>query len=153
MPFEDDKSTELPKFTSPKVSSKPSIFDNLPKKTSKVDFDKKVSEIQEKDSSYKSRATNLVIRFRKALDDKTLIENKNVFSKDVEKEILTEMIDLSVEINNDPEQEKEGMGSLSWISLLIKTSFWQRDKINKLEHSLLMLEEKFNLLLKNNNDH
>jgi hypothetical protein len=51
------------------------------------------------------------------------------------------MIKLAVEINTDP-NEQEGMGSLMWIVLLLKTCVSQRDRINKLEYSVSQLEKK-----------
>jgi hypothetical protein len=51
------------------------------------------------------------------------------------------MIRLAQEINED-ELERTGEGSLSWITLLLKTCFNQRDKINRLEYSVSQLEKK-----------
>jgi hypothetical protein len=46
-----------------------------------------------------------------------------------------------MEINVDP-IEKEGMGSLTWITLLFTTCLSQRDRLNKLEYSLSLLDKK-----------
>lgn len=149
MPFDEEKDDESPSIKSTKiglknVSSQKSIFDSMPKKPTQNDLDTKVKGIQERDSSYKSRAADLVLQFKKAMDDKTLTENKNIFSKELEKEVLGKMIQLAVEINNDV-NEPEGMGSLSWITLLLKTCFSQRDKVNNLEYKITKLEKTLNL--------
>lgn len=68
-------------------------------------------------------------------------QNKSIFAAEVEKEVLSSIIKLASEINNDP-NESEGMGSLSWIAQLFKTSLLQRDRLNKLEYSLIHLEKK-----------
>lgn len=141
MPFDEDDS-ELE--NKPKIGLKfknPEKQNPVAKKISQEDFDKKVQDIQEKSHSYKRRASELAIQFKKIIEDKTLPQNKNIFANEVEKELLANMIDLAIEINNDP-NEQDGMGSLSWITLLFKTALSQRDKLNKLEYSIYNLEKK-----------
>jgi hypothetical protein len=147
MPF-DEEDDDLPPAQSQKVglkkvSSQKSIFDSMPKKPSPEDFERKVNKIQEHSSSYKVRAAKLSSQFSQIMSDKTLKSNKNIFSVELEKEVLTEMIQLAMDINNDT-HEQEGMGSLSWITLLIKTCFSQRDRMNQLEYQLSTLENKYN---------
>lgn len=149
MPFDEENDDEQPSVKSTKVglknvSSQKSIFDSMPKKPTQNELDIKVKKMQEKDSSYKSRTSELALQFKKALDDKTLVQNKNVFAHELEKEILGKMIQLAVEINNDI-NEPDSMGSLSWITLLLKTCFNQRDKINNLEYMISNLEKNTNL--------
>lgn len=143
MPFDEEKDEEvLPQKVSLKqVSTQKSIFDSIPKKPSAEDLEKRVQQIQEKSSSYKVRVAELAKQFNKAMADKTLKTNKNIFSQEMEKELLSKMIQIAVEINNDA-IEQEGMGSLSWITMLLKTCFAQRDRINNLEYSLSLLEKK-----------
>jgi len=144
MPFdeeEDDTLSALPnKDRLKNVSSQKSIFDSTPKKPTQQELDQKVQAREEKGSGYKQRASELAIKFRKMQEDKTLPSNRSIFANEMEREILSEMISLAIEINNDP-NESEGMGSLSWITLLFKTSLSQRDKINKLEYALLQMEK------------
>lgn len=145
MPF-DEEDNDQPSIKSQrvglkKVSSQKSIFDSMPKKPTQEDLEKKVKKIQEKDSAYKLKAAELVMQFKKAMEDKTLPTNKSIFSQELEKEILSNMVQLAIDINNDP-NEHEGMGSLSWITLLLRNCFSQRDKINKLEYMISQLEIK-----------
>lgn len=152
MPFDEENDEDLQSIKSQKtglkkVSSQNSIFDNLPKKPTQKEFEEKVKDHQEKSNSYKFRAAELASQFNKAMADKTLAVNRNPFQKNVEKEILTKMIQLAIDINNDP-SEDDGMGSLSWITLLLKTCFSQRDKINSLEHSIYKVEQAQSDLIK-----
>jgi hypothetical protein len=147
MPF-DEEDTEQPSVQSQKlglknVSSQKSIFDSMPKKPTQEDLDRKVKNSEERKSGYRVRAADLATQFNKCLADKTLPENKNIFQNEMEKEIMTKMVQLAIDINNDP-AEQEGMGSLGWITLLMRTVFKQRDKINKLEYAVLQLEKRTN---------
>jgi|688.fasta_scaffold881774_2 hypothetical protein len=142
MPFEEDDSPiQAPKQGLKNVSSKKSIFESLPKKPSPEEFEKRVKDAQESNSGYKKRAAELALNFKKILEDKTLPQNKNIFANEFERELLVKMIQLAIEINNDP-NEQEGMGSLGWITLLFKTILSQRDRINNLEYNISVLEKK-----------
>lgn len=144
MPFdedEDDLPADNQKSRLKNVSTQQSIFDKIPPKPSQKSFEKQVQSIQEKNNQYKQRAAELAIQFKKSVEDKTLPQNKNMFASEIERELLSKMIELAVEINNDP-NEQEGMGSLGWIALLLRTILSQRDKINKLEYNLSTLEKK-----------
>lgn len=147
MPFDEEDDDTLPNLPPKKlglknVSAQKSIFDDMPKKQTQEEFDKKVHNREENNANYKERAADLAIKFKKLQDDKTLPSNRSIFANDMEREVLTGMISLAVEINNDPNEENEGMGSLSWITLLFRTSLAQRDRINKLEYALMQLEKK-----------
>lgn len=136
MPLDDDKPSEQSKKIGiRKVSSQKSIFDDAPKKPSQEDLQKNAKKAEENFSENKTRAYQLANDFLRAMEDKTLPENKNVFQKDMEKELLRNMSNLAQEINSDP-LELDGVGSLSWIVLLLKTCLTQRDKINTLEYNV-----------------
>lgn len=142
MPFDEDENINTSqKIGLNKVSAQKSIFDTLPKKPNQEDFEKKVAAAQEKLGGYKQKASELAVQFKKIMDDKTLPQNKNVFSIEVEREVLSKMIQLAVDINNDPD-EQEGMGSLSWITFLFKLVLSHRDRINSLEYQISLLEKK-----------
>lgn len=145
MPFDeednDQQSIQSQKVGLKKVSSQKSIFDSIPKKPTQQDLDQHVQKTQERMSSYKSKTAELAIAFNKTMSDKTLSSNKNMFQKEMEIDLLKNMIKLAQEINGDV-REREGEGSLSWITLLLRTCFSQRDKINSLQYSLEALEKK-----------
>ena len=153
MPFDEEE--EVPTVQSQKiglkqVSSQKSIFDSMPKKPTQEEFTQQVRKVQERMSTYKARTTELAVQFNKAMADRTLPINKNMFQKEMELEILRNMIKLAQDINSNVE-EREGEGSLSWITLLLKTSFNQRDKINNLEYAVQQLEKKIEALDKKKN--
>lgn len=149
MPFDEDdndqQSVQSKKLGLKNVSSQKSIFDAMPKKPTQDDLDRSVKRVQERASGYKAKAAELALHFNKSMADKTLPQNRSLFQQDAEKDLLKQMIELAVDINNDP-NEQEGMGSLSWITLLLRTCFSQRDKINRLEYSMSLLEKKFDTL-------
>ena len=118
-----------------------SMFDGKAKPPTQQEFQRKVEAAQEKMSGYKKRAAELFVQFNKAVVDKTLPQNRNVFNLESEKEMLQNMIQLAIEINNDP-NEQEGMGSLTWITCLFKTTMAQRDRINELEYAVSMMQKK-----------
>ena len=142
MPFDDDEakpSVQSQKIGLNKVSGQKSVFDNMPKKPTADQFNEKVKQAAEHHSTYKQKAAELATMFNKSMTDRTLTVNKNILAQDAERELLQRMVQLAIDINNDP-NEQEGMGSLSWITLLLRTCFTQRDKINQLEYSISRLE-------------
>jgi hypothetical protein len=149
MPFDeednDQQSVQSGKLGLKKVSSQKSIFDSIPKKTTPDEFERNVKKVQERVSNNKSRAADLAFQFNKAMQDKTLPQNRNMFQQDMERDLLKQMVELAVIINNDG-KEQEGMGSLSWITILLRTCFSQRDKNNVLEYRLSQLEKKLDSL-------
>lgn len=151
MPFDEDE--VLPSKQSGKiglksqVSGTKSVFDNLPKKPTQAELDDRVKESSQRENSYKQRAAELTIQFNRAMADKTLTQNRNVFANDAEQELLLNMVRLAQEVNSDGD-EREGEGSLSWIIILLKTCFSQRDRINHLEFSLLQIDRKLEALKK-----
>lgn len=152
MPFDeedtDQQSVQSQKLGLKKVSSQKSIFDSMPKKPSQEDLDAKVAAAQKRASNHKVKAMELASQFNKAMADKTLPQNRNMFQKEVEKELLGKMVQLAVDINGDPNEQYDGMGSLGWITLLLRTCFGQRDKINLLEYRVEQLEKNSDSLSK-----
>ena len=118
-----------------------SMFDSKRRPTPQ-EFQQRVQQSQEKMSGYKKRAAELFVQFQKTVSDKTLPQNRNIFNAEAEKEMLQNMLQLAGEINNDP-NEQEGMGSLTWITLLLKTCLSQRDRMNELEYTISMLQKKY----------
>ena len=74
--------------------------------------------------------------------DKTLPQNRNILNAETERELMQNMIQLAIEINNDPAEENEGMGSLTWITLLLKTCLSQRDRLNEMEYAFSLLQKR-----------
>jgi len=149
MPF-DEEDIDLSKDTKrgglKKVSSQKSIFDKMPKKPT-ININDAAKDIEKRKLTYKEIAAELSLQFKKAMADKTLPENKNVFQIEAEQEMLSEMVKLAVDVNND-EYEDEGMGSLMWVILLLKTNLNLRNQINLLEYELIQQKKSVNKLEK-----
>lgn len=138
---EDENLTDKPKSGLKSVSSQKSIFDSVSKKPTQDDLDKKVKSSQDRISSHKIKAAELNALFYKAVADKTLSKNKTLFQQDMEKDLLSKMLQLANEINNDP-VEGEAIGTLVILVPLMKTCFEQRDKINNLEYLINQFESE-----------
>jgi hypothetical protein len=111
-----------------------------PEVIKRKEFEKKVKSIEENKSEYKQSIAGLTKKFMSMMLDKTLQENKDIISSDIEKQTRDELIALSVKINND-ENEQEGMGSSLINALLLNCLVMQRNKINKLEYALSELKK------------
>jgi hypothetical protein len=100
-----------------KKQGQPSIFDNKPKKPTQQEFDQKVNDVVNKSEYYSNMGADLAIKYATLIKDKTLPINKSLIVSDLEKEITNNFVKYAEEFNND-ENEKEGMGSLSIISVV-----------------------------------
>lgn len=149
MPFDDED--QKPSPSKPRVGLKlnnaNSMFAKDEKKPSKVESEKSAREAVNRSQQYKERAAELVNQFVKILNDKTLENNKNIFSKDLEGEVINKFIQLAIDINLD-EDEDDGMGSVGLINLLLKCLLMQRDKINNLDFVINQLKNKVDILQK-----
>src|SRR5271165_5787681 len=143
MTFDDDKKVEPNRRPGLKIKNDNSMFANQPKKPTKQEFDMVVKKAQSLDQEFKERAADLAINFRKILEDKTLIENKNLMSIDLEREIIGNLAQLAVDMNNNENEEKDGMGGVGLSSLLFRCMLIQRDKINSLDYSINQLNKSF----------
>lgn len=137
MPFDEEEiDLEQPrKVGLKKVSSQKSIFDKAIKKAPS-NLDEVARSVERQKLTYKEIAAELSLQFKKAMADKTLAENKNIFQIEAEQEMLSKMVKLAVNVNTD-ENEEEGMGSLMWVILLLKTNLNLRNKVNSLEYELI----------------
>lgn len=140
-PFLDEVTPENAKVTKgTKLNNQRSMFSksNSEKESFEQSADKYIGELKDRNK----RAFDLAKQFVDMIKDKTLPENKSIIVQDVEREIKNKLLSLSIEINNDDNEENEGMGSLAIISLLLKVVMLQRDNINSLDYKLNLLEKK-----------
>lgn len=142
MPFDD---AEVKPKVSVKQQGAKSMFDNTPKKPSKQEFEKKAEEVNKQLNSYPERASETVPLFLKLLEDKTLPDNKNVFANDLEREIITKLVDLALDMNAD-EFTRDGEGSVNMIAFLFRCFLIQRDKINSLDYTIKQLKDEIKKL-------
>jgi hypothetical protein len=146
MPQDKDARIPLqsPSEYTPKTTMKnqgKSMFDNRKKAPTQQEFQQKVQASQEALAGYKKRAAELFVLFQRGMSDKTLAQNRNILNAETEKELLQNILQLATDINNDP-NEQEGMGSLTVITLLLKTCLSQRDRVNELEFAVSQLQRK-----------
>lgn len=147
MSFNDDDNYD-PTRNNPrlkKVGAQKSMFDGKVKKPTQSEFEEQVNKTLENNTNHKMKVAEFAMQFRKIMADKTVPQNKNLFSKELEAEVLTKMIRFASEINNDP-NEPEGEGSLGWIALLFTTCIVQRDRINLLEYKVSQISNKLDTM-------
>lgn len=145
MPFDESPKDpkDLPKRPGLKpINGQKSMFDGKPKVPTQKEFEQNVQAVQDKASDYNERAADLFVKFSKAAGDKTHPQNRNMFNAEAETEMLQGMIQLAIEINNDPLEDNNGMGSLTLITCLLKTALSQRDRLNELEYAYFSLQKK-----------
>jgi len=123
-----------------KINNEKSMF-NKPPEPSAEDIELNAARVFDKYELRKRKCADLGARYLNALNDKTLQENKSPIQKDIEKETLSNLISIGIEINTD-ESENEGMGSIALITLLLNCLLKQRDKINGLSFRLNKLENE-----------
>lgn len=143
--FDDDDDDN--KKSGLKINNKKSIFSQLPKKPNPAEFQQQVKDSQEKVMGYELEASQLAAMFQKLLEDKTLPENKNSLALEAERELIGKIVEIAVKLNNDT-NEQEGMGSVGTSILLFRAVMMQKDRINKLEYSLVQAEKEIKSLAK-----
>jgi hypothetical protein len=107
----------------------------------KEKFEENVDKAIESDSEKKKKGILLFSRFFKMCDDKCLNRNKTEIQKSVEKEINAEMVEFALNLNNDPAEENDGLGSIVLSQAVLRVVTSQRDRINDLEYELIELKK------------
>lgn len=147
MPFDDeeDDNKQIVSKVGLKATNQKSMFDGQNKKQSSSNFKQAVRDTQDRLSGYKAKAAELNSQFYKIISDKTLLQNKSAFQQEVEIELLSNLVSLANEINNDP-SEGEGIGTLTILVPLMKTCLSQRNRINELEYIAYQLQKKVDIV-------
>lgn len=87
-----------------------------------------------------SKAVEIIQRYVRMAEDKTLSENKGGIAQDVEREIRQDLIQLALDLNNDENELDNGKGSVVVLSALTKILLSYRDRINKLDYELQQMK-------------
>ncbi len=111
-------------------------------KASKESFTAQAEEAHEAKTARQQQAFNIGKQFIEVMRDKTLVINKGPLRLDLEREILTKVINLAKEINNDPNEEADGMGCISGMAIIFKSLLDSRDRLNDLEYKLALSEKQ-----------
>jgi hypothetical protein len=86
------------------------------------------------------RAVQIIQRYMKMTDDKTLAQNRGGIANDVEREIRQDLIQLALDLNNDEFEEDNGKGSVIVLSAVTKILLQYRDRINQLEFDIQQMK-------------
>jgi len=115
-------------------------------KAAKEEYRKKFEANAEKTIAYHSERSDTIVEaissFMKMSQDKTLNINKGTIAEDVEREVRTQLLELSLELNNDENEEDNGKGSIVILSAVLKIILMYRDRINELEYELAQLKRE-----------
>lgn len=141
MPFDEEE--DKPSVVSKGLvkSNQKSIFDNMQKKPTQADLKDKVERIIENRNTSSAKMQELLMKYSQFLKDKTLQGNKGVLAKQLEIDVLRELISLANEINQD-ENEDQAMGAMALIAPMLKIFLTYRDRINELEYKLEQINVK-----------
>jgi hypothetical protein len=145
MPFEDDDEEIAPARKGLKTTNQNSSV--LAASSPKANFDKDAEEVFNRSEDYKRRAAECAKAYLVALKDKTLPDNKNSISKDLEKESFQNLIQLGMEMNSDLSQD-DGVGSMALIALLLRVILTLRDQVNLVDYRVVRVEASIDALTK-----
>ena len=113
------------------------------KVSTKEKFEERVQETVNRFEGHLSRAYNLSRRFAEIMNETKISENIGPDTRSLEKENITDLINYAIEVNSD-QNEREGMGSVSLITLLFNTAIKLRDRVNLLSYKNHLLETRLN---------
>ncbi len=145
----EPKTEDIPVPQALKIDSRKSRY--VRQAETKQAFEKKAEEVHNKILSRNEQAFELGKQFLELMKDKTLPTNKGPMQQSLEREIINKLIAFGTELNND-ELEKEGMGGISLLMLVFKSTLTMRDKYNVLEYKVEQLERQLKSSEQQNHD-
>lgn len=92
------------------------------------------------------KAIDIISRYLKMTEDRTLSRNRGTIANDVEREIRQQLIQLALDMNNDENEEDNGKGSVVALSAVTKVLLIYRDRLNDVEYELQQLKREVNKL-------
>jgi hypothetical protein len=114
------------------------------------DYEVRFEENAEKTIKYhdekSKKAVDIVSRYLKVTEDKTLNRNRGSIANDVEREIRQQIIQLALDMNNDENEPDNGKGSVIVLSVVTKILLTYRDRLNDLEFEVQQLKRELNKL-------
>ena len=143
--FENDP--EIKKTRELKVGGKRSMFQAPAEEKREAEertaaFNNRAEQFMQNRQSKQDTGIVLAKRFFGAMRDKSLNKNKGVISQDAERELREDLQKLILDLNNDPEEKFDGMGSLSSIMMVMRVLFEMRDRVNELEYEVALLKRE-----------
>jgi hypothetical protein len=135
----DSNQEDLPVPQTLKINNRKSKY--VHQAETKQIFEKQAEEVHNKILSRNEQAYELGKQFLDLMKDKTLPANKGPLHQSVEREVINKLITFGTELNNDT-LEQEGMGGISLLMLVFKSTLIMRDKYNVLEYKVEQLEKQ-----------
>jgi len=111
------------------------------------DFRKRAVETHNRLEGHLKDAFELGMEFTNLMADTRVPENIGPYDRSFEKELVRKLISYAITVHADG-QEQERMGSVSLITLLLKTTFKMRDKMNQMSYDHHKLERRVHQLEK-----
>ena len=113
-------------------------------KREREEYQKKFEDSAEKTVQYHqekgNHAIEVVSKFIKMANDKTLPVSKGSIAEGVEREIRQVLLQLAQDMNNDENEEDNGKGSVIVLSVMLKIILLYRDRINQLEYEIQQIK-------------
>lgn len=118
-------------------ASEKAELEKIEKQQYKEKFERAADRTMQNIEDNNTKALNVISKFLKMSEDKTLHKNKGAIALDVEREIRQELIQLVMDFDNDATEDEYGKGSIIAISILSKIVLNLRDRLNDLEYELV----------------
>jgi len=93
-----------------------------------------------------TKAVEVISRYLKMTEDKTLLRNRGSIANDVEREIRQQVLQLALDMNNDENEEDNGKGSVVVLSAVTKILLMYRDRLNDVEYEVQQLKREIHKL-------
>lgn len=122
-----------------KLNNKNSAFKK--DEETKESFEEKIRNNEHKQLDFNSRAYKLGSKFIESITDRTLPENRSTVTRNLEKELISEIQKLSLEMNDSKSNQPEGMGSVIVEALMLSSFLKFRDRLNDIDFRLAKLEK------------
>jgi len=129
-----------------KLNNKASRFSKIEEK--KEDFEVRAKQMMSDKEETNKEVINLIKKFFSYIKDQTISDNKSPLQLDIERETKNKLTNLVIKINNDENEEYDGMGSTALISVLLKADLIQRDIINNQGFKINLLSKDIEFLKK-----
>lgn len=113
----------------------------LPKENYQEKFDATAKDAIDRNNSYLKQAGELTNRFKALFVDQTLPVNKTSLAKDIEREVVLNLVSLCKLINSDIDQP-DAEGAMALNTIIISMMLQQRDQINQLSYSIDLLQKE-----------
>jgi len=113
-------------------------------------FNQRADELIQTNSQNEAKSLKSVQSYIKMMNDKTLVKNKGAVGQEVEISIREQLLQNSIDLNNDETISDYGKGSIMILAAITKVEVMFRDRINELEYEIQQLKTELEILKKKN---